>query len=303
MVRHRARMAVGVVALSLASSLRAQFGGFEIASVKPSNPNPAGPLGAAPMVAPALGRLTAMNVTLRRLVYEAYRLAPFQVVGGPAWQNTNRFDINARASDGSVTPDQILELLKTLLADRFKLKVHTETREIPFYALMVAPNDGKIGAKLKPSAAACPDVEEQQRQRYETLAKGGLPALQPKPGETNLCSIELVPSTSTPGSIGLRARGQTMPMLSSSLTQLTGRLVVDKTGLAGRYDLDLIVDLQTLVRLSADLGGNPSSLPPGLSEAPALMTQLQDDLGLKLDSQRGPGEVLVIDGAELPMPD
>jgi len=190
-----------------------------------------------------------------------------------------------------------------LLADRFKLKVHTETREIPFYALMVAPNDGKIGAKLKPSAAACPDVEEQQRQRYETLAKGGLPALQPKPGETNLCSIELVPSTSTPGSIALRARGQTMPMLSSSLTQLTGRLVVDKTGLAGRYDLDLIVDLQTLVRLSADLGGNPSSLPPGLSEAPALMTQLQDDLGLKLDSQRGPGEVLVIDGAELPMPD
>ena len=119
MVRHRARMAVVVAALPLASSLSAQFGGFEIASVKPSNPNPAGPLGAAPMVAPALGRLTAMNVTLRRLVYEAYRLAPFQVVGGPAWQNTNRFDINARASDGSVTPDQILELLKTLLADRF----------------------------------------------------------------------------------------------------------------------------------------------------------------------------------------
>jgi uncharacterized protein (TIGR03435 family) len=255
------------------------------------------------MVAPALGRLTAMNVTLRRLVYEAYRLSPFQVVGGPDWQNVNRFDINAKAVDGSVTTEQILELLKTLLADRFKLKAHTETREIPFYALVVARTDGKVGAKLKSSAATCPDLEVQERQRNEALAKGGLSALQPKPGETNLCSIELVPSTSTPGSIALRARGQTMPMLSSSLTQLTGRLVVDKTGLTGRYDLDLTVDLQTLMRLSADLGGNVSPLPPGLSEAPALMTQLQEDLGLKLDSQRGPGEVLVIDSAELPMPD
>jgi len=303
MARRRAQTTVVIVALSLTVSVSAQFGGFEIASVKPSNPNPAGPLAAAPMVAPALGRLTAMNVTLRRLVYEAYRLVPFQVVGGPAWQNVNKFDINAKTIDGSVTTDQILDLLKTLLADRFKLKVHTETREIPFYALVVARNDGTIGPKLKSSAAACPDLEVQQRQRNEALAKGGLTALQPKPGETNLCSIELVPSTSTPGTIALRARGQTMSMLSSSLTQLAGRLVVDKTGLTGRYDLDLIVDLQTLMRLSADLGGNVSPLPPGLSEAPALMTQLQEDLGLKLDSQRGPGEVLVIDSAELPMPD
>ena len=78
---------------------------------------------------------------------------------------------------------------------------------------------------------------------------------------------------------------------------------MDKTGLAGRYDSDLTIDLQTLMRLSADFDGSVSPLPPGLSEAPALMTQLQEDLGLKLDSQRGPGEVLVIDSAELPAPD
>ena len=113
----------------------------------------------------------------------------------------------------------------------------------------------------------------------------------------------------TPMSIGVGVgKGASAGVLIKSAEALermesVDTLVVDKTGLAGRYDLDLIVDLQTLVRLSADLGGNPSSLPPGLSEAPALMTQLQDDLGLKLDSQRGPGEVLVIDGAELPMPD
>ena len=78
---------------------------------------------------------------------------------------------------------------------------------------------------------------------------------------------------------------------------------MDKTGLTGLYDFDLTIDLQTLMRLSADINGNESPVQPGLAEAPALMTQLQEDLGLKLDSQRGPGEILVIDSAELPMPD
>jgi uncharacterized protein (TIGR03435 family) len=299
MTRRRVPMVVVILALSLTPSVSAQFGSFEIASVKPSNPNSTGPIG---VVVPALGRLTATNATLRRLVYAAYQLQPFQVVGGPAWQNTNRFDINAKAIDGSATTDQILDLLKPLLADRFKLKVHTETREIPIYALAVARNDGKTGANLKPSAAACPDEEVQQRQRFETLARGGPSALQPKPGETRPCSITLLPSTSAPGSISIQATGQTMRSLSLALTQLMGRLVVDKTGLTGLYDFNLTTDLQTLARLSADLGDNARPLPPGLPEAPALTTQLQEDLGLKLNSQRGAGEVLVIDSAEFPMP-
>jgi len=301
MARRRARTAVVIVALSVTASVSAQFGGFEIASVKPSNPNPTGPVG---LVVPALGRLTATNATLRRLVYAAYEKEQFvQVVGGPTWQSVNRFDINAKAIDGSATTDQILELLKTLLVDRFKLKVHTETREVPIYALMVRRNDGTIGAKLKSSGAACPDPEVQRQRQLEALAKGGLSAAQPKPGEERPCSITLVPSTSAPGSIALQARGQTMRSLSLALVQLTGRPVVDKTGLTGLYDFDLTIDLQTLMRRSADINGSGSPLPPGLSEAPALMTQLQEDLGLKLDSQRGPGEVLVIDSAELPMPD
>lgn len=294
------RIAICILALSLTASVSAQFGAFEIASVKPSNPASTGPIG---VVIPALGRLTATNATLRRLVYAAYQLQSFQVFGGPGWQNTNRFDINAKAIDGSATTDQILELLKTLLADRFKLKVHTETREIPIYALAVARNDGKTGARLKPSAAACPDLEAQQRQQFETVAKGGLSALQPKPGEKTPCSITLLPSRSSPGSIAIQATGQTMRSLSLALTTLVGRLVVDKTGLTGLYDFDLTVDLQTMMRLSADLGDNPRPQPPGLPEAPSLMTQLQETLGLKLVSQRGPGQVLVIDRAELPTPD
>jgi uncharacterized protein (TIGR03435 family) len=303
MIRRRVLVTIGIAALALTPPVGAQSGSFEIASVKPSNPNPAGSLEAAPIVIPALGRLTAANATLRLLVFTAYQKHPFQVTGGPAWQNTNKFDIKAKAADGSATTDQILELLKTLLADRFKLRVHTETREMPIYALVVARNDGKTGAKLRLSTAACPDFKVQQQQELEALAKGGLSAIEPKPGETRPCAITTLPSTSAPGLIAVKATGQSMPSLTLLLTQLTGRPVVDKTRLTGLYDFELAIDLQTLMRLSADMGGTVPALPPGRPEAPSLMTQLQEDLGLKLDSQRGPGDVLVIDGAELPTPD
>src|SRR5689334_18177750 len=82
--------------------------GFDVASVKPSNPNPSSPLAAAPMVLPALGRLTANNVTLRMLVMAAYQKQPFEIVGGPKWQNTDKFDINASAENKSATTDQLL---------------------------------------------------------------------------------------------------------------------------------------------------------------------------------------------------
>ena len=291
-------------ALAVTLPLRAQSGGFEVASVKRSNPNPTGPLGASPMLLPALGRVTAQNVTLRMLIMGAYQKQPFQIVGGPPWQNSDRFDINAKAENPSLTTDQTLELLKTLLADRFKLTVHTETRDVPIYALLLSRSDGKFGAKLKASSADCPDFKVQQQQQLEAIAKGGISALAamaPKPGETRPCAVTTAPQQ-PPGSIGVKATGQSMAILALMLTQLTGRPVVDKTGLMGLYDFDVTVDVQTLVRLYADLGVNVP-VPQGLPEAPSLMTQLQEDLGLKLDSQRGPGEVLVIDSAEMPTPD
>src|SRR5687767_14706125 len=155
-------------------SAGAQSGSFEVASIKPSNPNPTGPLGAIPLVLPALGRLSAQNVTLRLLVIAAYQKQPYEVLGGPSWQNKDKFDINARAEDAAATPDQLLEMLKTLLADRFKLKLHTETREVPQYALVLARNDRRLGPKMKPSSEVCPDLKEQQQKQLEALAKGGL---------------------------------------------------------------------------------------------------------------------------------
>jgi uncharacterized protein (TIGR03435 family) len=293
-----------MLALAINLPVRAQSTGFEVASVKPSNPNPTGPLGGIPTVLPALGRLTATNVTLRMLVMSAYQKQPFEIVGGPKWWNTDKFDINASAENKAATTDQLLGMLQGLLADRFKMKAHTETRDVPIYALVVARSDGKLGAKLKPSTDTnCPDFKVQQQQQLETLAKGGIQALaasMAKPGETKPCSISALPAT--PGSIGMKATGQSLTLLTLLLKQFVGRPVVDKTGLSGLYDFELTIDLQTLLRLYADLGVNVPT-PQNLPEGPSLMTVLQEDLGLKLDSQRAPGEVLVIDSAELPMPD
>jgi uncharacterized protein (TIGR03435 family) len=301
-----------VVCLGMAATLasvpvlRAQSAAgqsFEVASVKPSNPNPTGPLGAAPMVLPALGRLTATNVTLRMLIMAAYQKQPFQIVGGPPWQNSDKFDINAKAEDPSLTTDEMLALLKTLLEDRFKLKVHTETREMPIFALVVARSDGPLGPKMKASTDDCPDPKLQQQRLLESIAKGGvaaLAALVPKPGETAPCTVAPLPSA--PGSIGMRASGQSMAILTTMLTQFTGRPVEDKTGLTGLYDWELTLDMQTLLQMYAQLGINVP-VPQGLPEGPSLMTMLQENLGLKLDSRRGPGEVLVIDSVELPTPD
>jgi uncharacterized protein (TIGR03435 family) len=225
-------------------------------------------------------------------------------VGGPEWINANKFDINARAGEGTLTTDQLLERLQTLLVDRFGLKVHTETREVPIYALVLSRDDRRFGPKLKASTDDCPDFKVQQQQQLEALAKGGLQglaAMMPKPGESRPCSIAPLPQQ-TPGSIGMKASGQSLATLTLLLTQLTGRPVVDKTGLTGLYDFDLTIDLQTLMRLYSELGVT-LPVPPTLPEGPSLMTLLQEDLGLKLDSQRGPGEVLVIDSAALPTPD
>ena len=289
--------------------LRAQNESFEVASVKPSNPDPGGgPLAGIPMVLPVLDRLTAQNVTLRLLVMSAYQKQPYEVFGGPEWQNSDKFDINARAA-GAKTTDQLFGMLQTLLADRFKLKVHTEKREVPIYALVVARNDGRLGPKIKPSPDKCPDIKEQQQKALEEFAKGGLASLAAiaaaQAGESAPCSFSGF-QPPTPGAIGMRARGQTIATLTMLLTQFVGRPVVDRTGLSGAYDFELALDLRSLMRTAVDMGVNIPGMEAALAklpEGPSMMTQLQEELGLRLDSQRGPGDVLVIDSAERPGPD
>ena len=278
---------------------------FEVASIKPSNPNPTGPLGATPMILPALGRLTAQNVTFRMLVMTAYNRQPFEIVNGPPWQNANKFDITAKAEDGTASLDQMRVMLRGLLEERFKMKAHTETREVPIYSLVLARGDGRLGPKMKASTDTCPDFKEQQQKMLEAIAKGGVSAIQSmmgKPGENKPCTMtQIPPSPENPG-LGFKGTGQSLEMLVLLLTQLSGRPVVNKTGLTGAYDFELTISLQTLQAIYQELGVT-LPLPPNLPEGPALMTTIQEDLGLKLDSQRGPSEVLIIDSAELPTAD
>ena len=117
---------------------------FEVASIKPSNPNPASVQASLPMIVPAFGRLQAQNMTLRLLIVAAYQKQSFQVIGGPDWLKTTRFDVNARAADAKASTISLLEMLQRLLAERFKLRVHSETREVPIYALMLARSGGRV---------------------------------------------------------------------------------------------------------------------------------------------------------------
>jgi uncharacterized protein (TIGR03435 family) len=285
---------------------------FEVASVKPSDPNAANAvIGAIPSIRPQ-GRsgLAVSNMPLRLLVRTAYGLQDFQIVGGPSWQLSNRFDITAKAAEGTArgTPD-LLPMLRTLLADRFKLKTHTETRELPTYALVLARSDGKLGPDIKPSTSDCLNLADAQK-RAEELTKGGgaaLMAMMAK-GETIPCMMMPAVNPSNPAAgFGLRGNGQPMTSLTQVLTQVTGRVVYDKTGLKGLYDWELRFDPQVYMALLPQLGisvpGLGANANSTFSDSPSLMTALQEQLGLKLDSQRGPVEVLVIDSAELPEPD
>jgi uncharacterized protein (TIGR03435 family) len=284
---------------------------FEVASVKPSNPNPGSPAAAVPlMFPPAGGRVAAQNMPLRLLVRLAYAVQDFQIVGGPTWQLSQKFDINGRLADapaGAMPQQAVAPALRALLEDRFNLKVHHEPREGPTYALVIARSDGKLGPALTPSTSDCSGASEEAQKRLEALAKGGISALAtliPKPGETVKCAIAPDLRGRGPSDMGLTADGQPIGALIPLLTQYVGRPVTDKTGLTGLYDWQLHFDMIALAQAQAQQLG--ISLVPGTlpqTDAPALTTALQDELGLKLQSERGPIDMLVIDSAEMPTPD
>ena len=276
---------------------------FEVASVKPSNPSSSGPIGMLPMVMPAPnGRLTATNVPLRLLVRMAYGVQDFQVEGGPSWQLSQRFDITAKAEDGSpATMVAMLPMLKSLLADRFKLKVHTETKEMTVSSLVIASEDGKLGPKLKPTSSDCSNAQAENEKLAEAVAKGGpgaLAGILPKPGETRKCAMM---PTMGPDGFGMRADGQPLTVIAQLLTQATGRIVTDKTGLMGLYDWEIKFDPQIMLQIASQVGVNlPAGASLPASDSPSLLTALREDLGLKLNSEHGPVEVIVIDSAEMP---
>ena len=264
---------------------------FEAASVKP---NKSGSGQVSVGIQPG-GRFNAVNVPLRLLIRNAYQLQDFQLVGGPGWMTTDRFDIIAKAEGdppptppGTPGPFQIM--LRNLMADRFKLKVHRETREMPVYALMLVRSDGRLGPKLRPSTTDCAAIAAAARGR------GGAPQI-PQAGERPLCGMRTGPGNMSGG-------GFPLSQLATALSPFAQRVVIDRTGLTGNFDLDLTWTPDQIPQ--APPGGLPPGIPPPPPvdpNGPSLFTAVQEQLGLKLESIRGPVEVLVIDSVEQPTAD
>ena len=211
------------------------------------------------------GRIRVTNHSLFNIIRQVYRLQRYQVVGGPEWLDRDHWDIVAKAA-GDAPFDQILRMMETLLADRFKLLTHRETREMPVYALVLARADGRLDPHVKPSTVDCEAIA--------AAAKSGA-APPPPPGGGPRCGININNNV-------LRMSAQRMTDLARNLSIMTDRYVVDRTGLNGIFELELRWN---------DVDG------------PSLATAVQEQLGLKLEAQRAGVDVLVIDSAQRPVED
>jgi uncharacterized protein (TIGR03435 family) len=225
------------------------------------------------------GRFVAINVTVREIIFALYGLE-FQgrdrITGGPSWISSDRFDIQAIA-EGAATPAERRLMARRLLADRFGLRVHTEMQERPVYALTLARTNGQFGPRFRASTADCP-------------AAGGpsSPPTPPPPGALASSRPCGVSPAAPPGRVN--GYGAEMWQLAGVLGPATGRVVMDRTGLTGRFDFDLDWTPQP----SAAVDGAPSN------DALSIFTAIQEQLGLRLEPRTEQIEVLVIDNAERP---
>jgi uncharacterized protein (TIGR03435 family) len=268
---------------------------FEVASVKKSPPPATGTPTIVVFGARKGDNWNTQNATLRRIIRSAYGTRyqmEGQIVGGPGWVDTDRFDIAAKMLPMTDVED-MLAMVRALLADRFQLQTHVETRELSVYALVAARSDGRLGSEMRPAGVDCDGLREAQRQ-------GTAPRPVPRePGKPlPLCTTGIMFGPV----VRIESGGMSIAQLVSALSQSIGRPVVDRTGLSGHF----VVKLE----FAADAGaGSPLGPPlPGPAAAapvdtPSLFAAIQEQLGLKLDARREPTEVLVIDRAEQPSPD
>ncbi len=254
---------------------------FEVASIKPTGGRGGG------RMRPWPGRLTA-TAPLRVLMEAAYHVQPFQIVGGPEWIKSDQYEIDARA-EGNPSNSQLFLMLRSLLADRFQLQFHRETREMPVYALV--PSRG--GLKLPPPRDGnC--VEETDV--LGPLANPGARMQPAGPASTFAPRCGGLDVMLEAG--GARMRGGKVPMAEfvRVLSRVLGRTVIDQTGFSGLFDV-------TLSFLPDDTTPGLPPPPPGAIPAdaasPSIFNAVQQ-LGLRLETTKGPVEVLVIDHVEKP---
>jgi uncharacterized protein (TIGR03435 family) len=287
-------VACSMAAATATGVLTAQEPSFEVASIKP-NKSGSGMIG---IRFPGVGQFNVINMPLREMIRFAYQVQLQQIEGGADWINSDRFDIIAKA-EGRPTMSQVNAMLRSLLAERFALKIHKETREMPIYELVVARADKRLGTQLQPATTECRPVR---------VPNGAPKPPPPPPPPAGGPGPDAIPPNDDgmdmrcgalfgPGFITLRQF--TMDRFARDLTMVARRVVVNRTGLEGRYDID--VEFSPEFRPAPPPGTPEISVPP--SDAPSLFTAIQEQLGLKLESARGPVEMLVIDAAERPEPD
>jgi bla regulator protein blaR1 len=277
MTRLLACMILAFLAAGAALCQSAGSSSFEVVSVKLSDPGERGmQIGLSPG-----GLFTAKNVTVKALIEQAYDVRDFQISGGPGWLDTERYDIVAKGDGPGVSEDDMRKMtagersrlqerfllkVRALLEDRFSLSVHRETKELPMYALIIA----KDGAKIRLA-------------KEDSSPGGGL-------------SMRL-------GTAGMQVAGRkaTLSGLVLVLSNQVGRTVLDKTGLEGSYDFEMTFTPDRVPGQQPPLPGDGGAdRPPNDTGGPSIFTALQEQLGLKLDAQKGPVEVLVIDSAQKP---
>jgi len=243
---------------------------FEVASIKP---NKSGDPNVMLMFTP--NGFSATNAPLREIIRLAYQVPEFQMSGGPPWINSERYDIEAKVDSSAaeqlrhLDQDQHRQMLQSLLEDRFQLKVHQETKELPVYALLVGKNGPKLH-EAKPDDTYPDGIKDEAGVGRAGLMRMG------------------------PGRI--KAQGLPMATVVRLLSQQLGRTVLDKTGLMGNYDIEL---QWTPDNIPASMIGPDGKPTPEIS-GPSVFTAMQEQLGLKLESQKGPVEVLMINRVERP---
>ena len=255
---------------------------FEVASIKP---NRSGELRISIGFQP--GRFTTTGTTVKQLIALAYDVRDIQVSGGPSWIDSERYDIEAKEPDSVVEElpklpsdqrgEQLHLLVQSLLADRFKLKLRHESKELPVYALVIAKN----GPKLQESKPG--DTYPNGMKGPDGRGQAGM--MRTGPGE-------------------LTGQGLPTESLARLLSQQLGRTVLDQTGLKGNYDFTLKWtpdQSSAAVPVGPDAGKTGADTAPSPeSSGPSIFAAIQEQLGLKLESRKGPVDNLVIDHVERP---
>jgi uncharacterized protein (TIGR03435 family) len=244
---------------------------FEVASIKPNTDgNPNKNIGVSPG-----GRVRVTDLPVRFLIRFAFNVQDFQISGGPGWMNADGYDINAKAPE-NITLQQARPYLQSLLEDRFKLVLHHQTKDVPVFELLEAKGGLKI-APSKDGSCVVPDPKNLPRPGEPLPHFCGNSSYRP-----NLIEVYAVP----------------MQRFVALLSTVLGRTVIDKSGVTGLVDIHLEF---TPDEISTGAANDPAPQPAAAdSSKPSIFVAIQEQLGLRLQATKGPGDLLVIDHLERP---